>query len=485
MVEIHKLKEAYQKIEPTLNEEAQAFFSLLLSAIEELLEENRKLKSQLSLNSQNSSKPPSSDGFKKPIKPSNQKTSGRKAGGQIGHPGRTLKMTTNPDHVIEHLVSSTCCECGAELSQVGSCGVEKRQVFELPEIRLDVIEHRSEKKICPNCGRENHGSFPEGVISPVQYGPRAKSLLVYLNNYQLIPSERCSEVFEDLFSHSISPATLHSANEACYKELASFEETVMEKIVQSEVVNCDETGMQCGNNREWLHVVSTENLTYYGHHPKRGKEATEAIGILPRFNGIAVHDNWANYFSYHSQHALCNAHHLRELTFVEEEEKRPWAARMKELLLGAKEVVAKAKAADLDQLSVSELARYENEYDQIIKSGLEEEPEVLIVHEKKRGRIKQSKSKNLLDRFQQRKADILRFMHNFQVPFDNNLAERDLRMMKLKQKISGCFRGKGGDYFCRIRGYISTLKKNGQNVIQGLQNVFIQKPTMCQFDTPE
>ena len=171
--------------------------------------------------------------------------------------------------------------------------------------------------------------------------------------------------------------------------------------------------------------------------------------------------------------------------FVEEEEKRPWAARMKELLLGAKEVVAKAKAADLDQLSVSELARYENEYDQIIKSGLEEEPEVLIVHEKKRGRIKQSKSKNLLDRFQQRKADILRFMHNFQVPFDNNLAERDLRMMKLKQKISGCFRGKGGDYFCRIRGYISTLKKNGQNVIQGLQNVFIQKPTMCQFDTPE
>jgi transposase len=481
MVEISKLREAYQKLEPTLSEEARAFVSLLLNIVEDLLEENRKLKSQLSLNSHNSSQPPSSDGFKKPIKSNRPQNSVRKAGGQPGHPGHTLEMVSNPDEVITHSTPSHCWQCGTDLSFVSTCDVEKRQLFELPEIKLKITEHQSEKKVCPHCGRENHGTFPSELICPTQYGSNVKALLVYFNNYQLIPSERCCGIFKDLFGHSLSPATLHSANEVCYKELAGFEQVVKEKLTQSEVAHFDETGMRCGKKREWLHVASTDKLTYYSHHSKRGKEATEAIGILPLFNGIAVHDNWANYFSYNCQHSLCNTHHLRDLTFVEEEEKRPWAEPMKKLLLDGKKVVDKAKEAGFNQLLASELSSHESEYDQIIKSGLEEEPLSPTVQEAKRGKKKQSKSKNLLDRFQQRKVEILRFMNNFQVPFDNNLAERDLRMMKLKQKISGCFRGKGGDHFCRIRGYISTLKKSNQNVIQGIQNVFHQEPWDFQF----
>lgn len=441
--------------------------------------ENQELRGKLAKNSQNSSKPPSTDGYKKPKPKSLRKPSGKKSGGQKGHTPARLERVENPDHTILHPVLN-CQECGHSLKQNPVSGHRSRQVIDLPPLKLEVTEHQVELKLCPDCGCQNEGVFPAEAKTSVQYGSRIKSLLVYLNQYQLLPYERTVQLVEDLFSRTISQGTLYDWNRACFENLESSEERIRQAILASEVVHFDETGIRKQGKLHWLHAASTEQLTFYGLHARRGKEAMDELGILPHYTGRAVHDHWKSYFTFSCEHSLCNAHHLRELTYLAEQEKQDWAKPMIALLLEAKKASESMPENCLAEGS-SELTSILLRYDALIQEGLAQNlpsPEEKS-GKKKRGRPKQSKAKNLLDRLRDFKDQVLAFLVHPRVPFDNNQGERDLRMAKLKQKISGCFRGPdGGKIFSRIRGYVSTLRKNDLNILAGIQSAFDKSPIL-------
>ena len=444
----------------------------------ELKDEVNELRGKLAKNSQNSSKPPSSDGLKKPQPKSLRKPSGKKPGGQQGHSGARLEMVEQPDHVVSHTVEE-CQPCGCSLESVDAAGYRRRQVVDIPPIKLDVTEHRTEITCCPGCGCRNEAAFPAEVKTSVQYGSRIKSLLVYLNQYQLLPYERTCQLAEDLFAHTISQGTLSNWNAECYRNLESTEEQIRQAILASEVVHFDETGIRRQGKLHWLHVAGTECLTYYGLHARRGTEAMNALGLLENDTGCAVHDHWKSYFKYSCDHSLCNAHHLRELTYLAEQDQQDWAAAMIGLLLEAKEMSEAASEKCLAEDS-TELASIRLRYDALIAEGLAQNlPPPQRLEKKKRGRRKQSKAKNLLDRLRDFKAEVLAFLTHPLIPFDNNQGERDIRMAKLKQKISGCFRGEnGGKIFSRIRGYVSTLRKNDLEILDGIQSTFNQSPRL-------
>ena len=447
---------------------------ILTVEVVQLKERVKTLENRAAKDSHNSSKPPSSDGF---VKPKSQRPkSDRPVGGQKGHPGHTLKMQNNPDHIINHLVSH-CTECGFSLEASSANSYERRQIFDLPPFRLEITEHRVEHKSCPNCGCFNKAVFPETVSQPVQYGPNLKAVAVYLSQYQLLPYERTSELFFDLFGVELSQATLVNTNQSCYEILKPVAEKIKEQIIGAGVVHFDETGLYIDGKRYWLHGASTKNLTYYGAHPKRGDEATNEIGILPYFQGTAVHDFWKSYFKYDCRHALCNAHHLRELTAIYELDKQQWPKDLIDLLLEIKKAVSQRKAFT-NMLDPIQLQSFEERYDRIINQGLAENPPPILPGKAgKRGKTKQTKAKNLLDRLNEHRLEVLAFMYDFQVPFDNNQAERDIRMTKVKQKISGAFRSQdGANTFCRIRSYISTVKKNSLSVIDAIKAAFDGKP---------
>lgn len=440
----------------------------------------RAAESRLSQNSQNSSKPPSTD-MVRPAPKSLRKPSGRRPGGQPGHAGTTLSPVAKPDHVIHHGVEA-CGGCRCSLKDQTPEGWVKRQVFDLPPQRIEVSEHQAEIKICRNCGHHNQGEFPPDVQQPVQYGSKLKSLSVYLANYQFIPYERQEEYFQDVLGHPISQGTLVNINQDCSEKLQEAEQAIQEGITRAPISHHDETGLYVDKKRQWLHVAGTAHLTAYFAHPKRGKEAMDEMGILPRKNADsrAIHDHLESYYQYENcQHGLCNAHHLRELTFVEEEYGQAWAKRMKSLLVRMKNTVDKAKQSGEDQLPPRRIRRFERAYDQILRKGFKSNPAPVLPEgaPKRRGRKKQSKPKNLLDRLDQDRQDVLAFLYDFRVPFDNNQAERDVRMAKTKQKVSGCFRSQqGARAFCRIRGYISTVRKNGVAVLEALRRAFTGNP---------
>jgi transposase len=300
----------------------------------------KELEAQFKKNSRNSSKPPSSDEFIKPK--SQRKKSGKPSGGQKGHKGDTLKMTNTPDNIVHHRVK-TCQGCGHSLEEVQPQGVERRQVFDLPPLKIKITEHQTESKVCPYCGLKNKASFPEGVGLPVQYGDNLKAFLVYLNQYQMTPYKRAAELIQDVYGHRLSQGTLFNAIGAAYEALEPVEEEIINLLVGASVVHVDETGIRVLDQRQWLHVISTETLTYYAHHEKRGSKATDEIGILPRFKGVSVHDFWKPYFKYDCGHALCNAHHLRELTGILELNQQKWPQEMIELLLEIKATVDERK----------------------------------------------------------------------------------------------------------------------------------------------
>lgn len=446
---------------------------------QELRAENQELRGKLAKNSQNSSKPPSTDGYKKPKPKSLRKPSGKKSGGQQGHTGARLERVENPDHTILHPVLN-CQECGHSLKQSPVSSHRSRQVIDLPPLKLEVTEHQVEQKVCPGCRCQNEAAFPAEAKTSVQYGSRIKSLLVYLNQYQLLPYERTVQLAEDLFSRTISQGTLYAWNTACFENLESTEERIRQAILASPVVHFDETGLRSQGKLHWLHTASTEQLTFYGLHAGRGQEAMLALGILEHYTGCAVHDHWKSYFTFSCDHSLCNAHHLRELTYLAEQEKQDWAEPMIALLLEAKRASESMPENCLAKDS-SERTSILLRYDALIQEGLaqnlpspEEKPK-----KKKRGRPKQSKAKNLLDRLRDFKDQVLAFLVRPRVPFDNNQGERDIRMAKLKQKISGCFRGPdGGKVFSRIRGYVSTLRKNDLNILEGIQSAFEKSPIL-------
>jgi len=442
-----------------------------------LIKENQRLKDQLAKNSRNSSKPPSSDGPAKPKPKSLRPRGQRKPGGQPGHPGHTLRRVEEPDHVVPHSVTH-CKKCGLELTAQAPDKVEARQVFDIPEPKLEVTEHRVETKTC-TCGHVNRAEFPTGVTGPAQYGPRVKAVAAYLNGYQLLPYERTAELFEDLFGCPLSEATVFASTGSAAELAKGPVEAVRNALIAAEVASFDETGCRVDGINQWLHSASTDRLTYYHFHRKRGTEGMNAANVLPHFNGRAIHDFWKPYLTYDCDHGLCNAHHLRELIFIFEQYDQHWAKNMIDCLLEANEAVKNAKAADLTALPEEQCARIQAEYDFTLHQGFRSNPAPVSdpTRPKKRGRPKKSKARNLLERLGCYKHEALAFLRDFRVPFDNNLAERDLRMMKLRQKISGGFRTESGaQSFCRLRSYISTAKKNGRNIIDAIVGLFLGDP---------
>jgi len=429
-----------------------------------LLKRLSELEAIVNKNSSNSSKPPSSDGLKKKIKNNRQK-SNRKAGAQVGHKGKGLSPMEKVDEEIFCPVNETC-ECGAEMSGRKSVRIEKRQVIDTPEKLIHVKEYQVEVKLC-KCGKEHKGNCH--YTQRVQYGEGLKSMLVYFNQYQLIPTERVQEMMKDLFGLSISDGLIFSSTEKCFTNLEDTLATIKQGLIESEFIHNDETGIRSEGKTKWVHSASNEVFTYYAIHNKRGNEAMDQIGILPQFKGISIHDRWASYDKYDCTHALCNAHLLRDLKFVHEEMNRPWANEMIQLLQAGNE--RKREGA----LTKHWITRTVNKMDAIIERAEQNEPREKF-QKRKRGRKSKSKSLRLIHVFRDKKEEILLFLKNKAIPFDNNLAERDLRMIKLKQKISGCFRSKyGAEIFCGIRSYISTIRKQGYLVWKAIKQALTGK----------
>ncbi|MBA3871821.1 MAG: IS66 family transposase [Anaerolineae bacterium] len=430
--------------------------------LKEMAAEIQRLKDQLAKDSHNSGKPPSSDGLKKRRTTSLRERGKRANGGQVGHKGQTLKLAEIADRVMRHEVEQ-CSHCGINLNTVTALRIEKRQVVEVPRVRLEVTEHQAVIKCCPNCGKQVKAQFPEGVSQAVQYGTGLQAQMVYLNNYQLLPLQRTCEILGEVYGQRPSQAAVIAANERVATAVEASVEHIQQHLKSSALIHCDETGTRVQGQLKWLHVVSTPSLTLYGVHNKRSQVAMRTMDILPDFQGWVVHDAFVSYWQFETcQHALCNAHHLRELRFLSEHYQQDWAEQLAQLLLKMKHFQDTAHP-----LSEHERQRYEQDYDRLLEHGLTANPALPATG--KRGRPKHTPAQNLLARFRTYKDAILAFWRDPTIPFDNNQAERDLRMMKLQQKISGCFRTRSGaDCFCLIRSYLSTARKQGLNILDAL-----------------
>ncbi len=452
--------------------------SLQQQQMTQLAEQVKALRERLAKDSHNSHLPPSSDRFGRHPKSLRQK-SGKKPGGKPGHPGKTLMFSSCPDEVIVHPVER-CEQCQADLAHVPPSVVERRQVVDVPPARLIVREHQSEQKACPHCQQVTVASFPAEVGAPVQYGPTLAAMAVYLVQQQLLPLARACEVMEDLLGVSMSEGTLCNLIARCASSLADVEQQIKEALIQSEVIHQDETGLYVQGQRQWMHVTCTPRLSHYHVDPRRGQAALEAIGILPKFAGISVHDGWGSYFLYDCEHAACLVHLLRDLVCLEEQAV-PWAADLKILLLDMKEATEQARALGKRRVDPQEVVDWEAQFLRLLDEGDQAHPRA-TAPPGTRGRCKQSAARNLLDRLRTHQKAVLTFLEDLRVPFDNNLAERDLRMVKVQQKVSGCFRSvAGAQAFARIRAYLSTLRKQGLPLLSALHATLCGHPVLPSF----
>jgi transposase len=451
--EIGRLKRQVSRLKAALGEAR--------GEVDWLRRRNTELEKLVTKDSHNSSRPPSTDPPWAKRTKSLRRPSGRRVGGQPGHAGRTLRLTQKPHRVVTHR-PARCRHCSGSLAGARGASVERRQVVELVPARLRVTEHRAEVVRCLSCGRRTKASFPSGVTAAVQYGPSILARVLYLHDYQLLPYARTVEAMKELFGCAISPGTLAAAVRRCAAGLIETELKIKRGLRRSAVIHADETGLRVKGKLAYVHVASSERLTHYAADVRRGKAAIDEIDILPAYRGTCVHDGWLSYTQYPDcQHALCGAHLLRELTYFEElcEVTKAWASPLKELLLEMKGA-AEREGAPVPAWRVEELTA---RYDRLVAEGQEAQPPPDVPP------LACRQARNLLRRLTRRKQEVLRFLSDSSVPFDNNLAERDLRMVKLQQKVSGCFRtGEGARRFCRIRGYVSTMRKQGRGVLEAL-----------------
>ena len=429
-----------------------------------------ELEARLGQNSRNSSRPPSSDGYAKPAPKPRPRCSGRRPGKQPGAAGKHLAQTPQPDEVVVHTPVG-CVGCGGDLEAAEVVGAETRQVFDVPPARLVATEHRAERRRC-GCGTTTTAAFPAEARAPACYGSGVRALAAYLVVCQHLPYERAARCLADVCGASVSVGAVQQMVAEAAAGVAPFTAAVREALAAADVAHFDETGARVDGTLEWIHSASTAWLTLYALHPKRGKDAMDAAGVLPAFAGVAVHDGWASYRRYADiAHGLCNAHHLRELAAAADDAAQGWASDMTDLLIDAKAAVDAAGAAGEDRLDAAVLADLGRRYEAIVAAGHAANPPP--PRSGKRGRTKKSKAANLLARLDVYRADVLRFTVNFAVSFDNNQAERDVRMVKLQQKISGCWRTRaGGERFLAIRSYLSTARKQGVGALDVLQQVF-------------
>lgn len=445
--------------------------------IERLEQENQALRERiaelerrLGLDSTTSSKPPASDGLKKSnqIRTKSLREKGkRSSGGQKGHPGQTLEQVLEPNKIVEHPTPCSCPGCGCDLSVEEVQKIIKRQVFELPSPQIIVTEHRVEVKKCPGCKALLQGSFPETIKAPVQYGARIRAVAAYLHHQHFIPEDRLSEVLFDLFGCRITPGTIANITNTLAQIIEPVVAEIATEVKTAPIKHLDETGLRIGAQTKWLHVVSTSTLTWY-----RVAQGRKDIEVLADLKGVVVHDHWNPYYQLEGvKHALCNAHHLRELKALEEIEQESWAKSMKKLLL----LACSYQHRYPDGIPKSIVARLNQLYEQIFQRGLDfHSCQPPLTRNGKRGRVKRRVGHNLLLRFDSNRGDVLRFLTEPEVPFTNNQAERDLRMMKCKQKISGGFRS--FDFavsFAHIRSFLSTASKHGLNILAVLTDALL------------
>lgn len=446
---IRNLLKSNQKISPAL----VAAIELLITVITILL-------NQKNLNSRNSSIPPSKDSNRRH---KTRKSKGvKKPGGQPGHQGITLKPVKQPDKIEPIFIDRKTLPPG-DYTQVS---FEKRQVFDI-NVSVNVIEYQAEI-LEDQHGQQWVAEFPEGVNCPAQYGNEVKSQSVYMSQYQLIPQLRVAGYFNDQLGLPISKSTIHNFNKAAYEKLEYFEEWAKRKLLNAPLNHGDETGVNVNGKPFWFHLLSNAEVALYQVDKKRGSEAMDRMGILPNYTGILCHDHWKPYYKYNFLHSLCNAHHLRELERAYEQDGQKWAQQMQALLTEINDKVKKTKTNKLSEIKIK---FYQKKYRAILSQGENECP--ANKSNGKRGRTKQSKSRNLLERLKDFEDDVLRFMKNPIVPFTNNTAENDIRMTKVQQKISGCFRSiEGAQIFCRIRSYLVTCRKNNVSPTDALRLLF-------------
>jgi transposase len=436
-----------------------------------------ELERRLGKDSSNSSKPPSSDGLGKPARTrrrsADQAAGRRKPGKQPGAPGAHLAQVAEPDQVVEH-VPRRCGGCGQGLAGAVVVGVEARQVFDLPLLRLGVVEHQAQRRRCA-CGQVTAASFPAQARAAACYGPGVRALVCYLLVYQHLPVDRAAQLCSDVLGASVATGTLAGVVSEAASGLGGFVEVVREQLAAGPVAHFDETGARVAGRLHWVHSASTASLSLFTVHAKRGKVAMDAAGVLPSFGGVAVHDGWSPYWRYSDiGHALCGAHLLRELEAIADEPGQGWAAGMAELLVDVKLVADRARAAGMRQVDDDARARVHARYQRLLADGQAANPPPRAAH---RGRLRRSPAANLLARLDRHRNEVLRSLDDCRVPFDNNQAERDLRMVKLQQKISGCWRTPdGAAAFLAVRSYVATARKQGMNPLAVLRQLFQGHP---------
>ena len=434
----------------------------LRSVVEVLLMLISLLLQRIGVNSRNSSKPPSDDKNRK--RGSNKPKSKRKPGGQNGRKGIQLKQVSNPDRIEKINIDKRKLP-GDIYKEIG---YDKRQVIDI-ETNVIITEYQAQILEDSN-GKRYTAEFPAHVARPVQYGPKTKASSVYMSQYQLIPYNRIEDYFLEQMGVNLSIGSIFNFNKEAYELLDEFEKIAKKKLINSPRINADETGININGKRIWLHTACNDKWTHFYPHQKRGSDAIEDIGILPKFKGVLCHDYWQAYYKYDCLHSLCNAHHVRELEWSATEDNQKWAGKLKEFLEELNKEVNDAGGRLTAERSIYKRKRYRN----LLSAAEKECPPPKIERKKgRRGKIKKSKSRNLLERLTRHQDDVLRFIDNIEIPFTNNQGENDLRMAKVQQKISGCFRSEEGAFiFCRIRAYLITCRKHNIGATEALELLF-------------